>query len=51
MSVQDIESYQPTPEEAARRHKRSIAIALILLALMMLVFVTTIVRIGGMTGN
>ena len=51
MSVQDIETYEPTQEEAARRRKRSIAIALILLGLMALVFVTTIVRLGGMTGN
>lgn len=51
LSVQDIETYEPTPEEAARRRKRSVAIALILLALMTLVFVTTIVRLGGMTGN
>jgi hypothetical protein len=51
MSVQDIETYEPTPEEAARRRKRSVAIAMILLALMTLVFVTTIVRLGGMTGN
>jgi hypothetical protein len=37
-----------TPEDMARRRKRNIAIALALVALMALFFVTTIVRIGGL---
>ena len=35
------------PEDMARRRKRSIALALILAALVVLFFVTTIVRLGG----
>lgn len=41
-------SRQPfSPEDMARRRKRSIALALILLGLVVLFFVTTIVRLGG----
>jgi len=35
------------PEDMARRRKRAIATALILVALVALFFVTTIVRLGG----
>jgi hypothetical protein len=35
------------PEDMARRRKRSIAIALILAALVVLFFVTTLVHLGG----
>jgi len=36
-----------SPEDMARRRKRSIALALVLLGLVVLFFVTTIVRLGG----
>ena len=36
-----------SPEDLARRRKRSIALAIILVALVVLFFVTTIVRLGG----
>jgi hypothetical protein len=36
-----------SPEDMARRRKRSIALALILAALVVLFFVTTVVRLGG----
>jgi uncharacterized membrane protein len=36
-----------SPEDLARRRRRSVALALILLALVALFFVTTIVRLGG----
>ena len=39
--------YQWTKEELAARRKRSIAIALVLVALFILFYVTTIVRLGG----
>jgi hypothetical protein len=45
--MQEIETYTPTTEEAERRRKRSLALALILVALVAIVFVTTIVRLGG----
>ena len=35
------------PEDMARRRKRAIAMALILVALVALFFITTIVRLGG----
>lgn len=35
------------PEDMARRKKRAIAMALILVALVVLFFVTTVVRLGG----
>lgn len=38
-----------SPEDMARRRKRAIAMALILAALVVLFFVTTLVRIGGGT--
>ena len=36
-----------SPEDMARRKKRSIAMAIVLLALVALFFVSTIVRLGG----
>lgn len=36
-----------SPEDMRRRRKRSIALALVLLGLVVLFFVTTIVRLGG----
>ncbi|MGE4244867.1 MAG: hypothetical protein AB7E66_02625 [Parvibaculaceae bacterium] len=36
-----------SPEDIAKRRRRSIAIALVLLALVALFYVTTIVRLGG----
>ena len=35
------------PEDMARRRKRAVAMALILVALVALFFITTIVRLGG----
>jgi len=35
------------PEDMARRKKRAIAMAIILVALAVLFFITTIVRLGG----
>jgi hypothetical protein len=35
------------PEDMARRRKRAIAMALILVALVALFFITTVVRLGG----
>jgi hypothetical protein len=41
-------SKQPfSPEDMARRRRRSIALAFILAGLVVLFFVTTIVRLGG----
>jgi hypothetical protein len=40
-----------SPEDMARRRKRSIALAFILLALVVLFFITTMVRIGGQVGE
>ena len=36
-----------SPRDMARRRRRSIALALILAALVILFFITTIVRLGG----
>jgi accessory gene regulator protein AgrB len=36
-----------SPEDMARRRKRSIAMALVLAALMVMFFITTIVRLGS----
>ena len=38
------------PEDMARRRKRAIALALVLVGLVVLFFVTTIVRLGGNVG-
>lgn len=45
--TKDPETYTPTPEELDRRRKRSIALALMLVGLVVLFFVTTIVRLGS----
>jgi hypothetical protein len=39
-----------SPEDMNRRRKRSIALALVLVGLVVLFFVTTIVRLGGDVG-
>ena len=38
------------PEDMARRRKRALVMALVLVGLMALFFVTTIVRLGGQGG-
>ncbi len=43
----EIETYTPTPEELARQRRRSLAIAWSLVALAVVFFVTTIVRLGA----
>ena len=46
--MKDVMTNQPFgPEDMARRKKRAIAMALILVALVALFFITTIVRLGG----
>ncbi len=45
--MQQQPQHQWTKEELAARRKRSIAIALVLAAVMILFYVTTIVRLGG----
>ena len=46
--MKDVMTQSPFgPEDMARRRKRSIAIALILAALVVLFFVTTLVHLGG----
>ena len=46
--MKDAMTNQPFgPEDMARRKKRALAMALILVALAILFFVTTIVRLGG----
>ena len=37
------------PEDMARRRKRSVALAIILVALIVLFFITTMVRLSGAT--
>ena len=41
------QQHQWTKEELAARRKRSIPIALVLVAVMFLFYITTIVRLGG----
>ena len=41
------EPHRLTPEEEARRRRRSVAIALALGALVILFFITTMIRLGG----
>ena len=42
------ETPQPfSPQDMARRRKRAIAMALVLVALVVLFFITTMVRLGG----
>jgi hypothetical protein len=46
--MKDVMTNQPFgPEDMARRKKRAIAMALILVALVALFFITTVVRLGG----
>jgi len=46
--MKDAMTNQPFgPEDMARRKKRAVAMALILVALAVLFFVTTVVRLGG----
>ena len=46
--MKDAMTNQPFgPEDMARRKKRALAMALILVALAILFFVTTVVRLGG----
>ncbi len=46
--MKDAMTNQPFgPEDMARRRKRAIAMAVILVALVVMFFVTTIVRLGG----
>lgn len=46
--MKDAMTNQPFgPEDMARRRKRAIAMALILVAMVVLFFVTTVVRLGG----
>jgi hypothetical protein len=47
MSVRHMEIKPFGPEDMARRRKRAIALALVLVALVVLFFVTTLVRLGG----
>jgi hypothetical protein len=47
MSVRLMEIKPFGPEDMARRRKRAIALALVLAALVVLFFVTTLVRLGG----
>lgn len=44
------DGYQPSPEELKARNRRNIAIALLLLAFMVFVFITIIVR-GSSAGG
>jgi hypothetical protein len=46
-----IERRNWTPEELARRHKRSIVIGLILGAMVVLFFFSTLVRLSGGAGS
>lgn len=43
--VQPLQPY--SPEDMARRRKRSIVLAVVLLALVAIFFITTLVRLGG----
>ena len=46
--MKDVMTNQPFgPEDMARRKKRALAMALVLLALVALFFITTVVRLGG----
>ena len=47
MSVREMAIKPFGPEDMARRRKRAIALALVLVALVVLFFVTTVVRLGG----
>jgi len=43
----EMQTYTPTAEERARQRKRSIAIAWSLVALVILFFITTLVRLSS----
>jgi len=45
--AEEMQTYTPTAEDRARQRKRSIAIAWSLVALVILFFVTTMVRLGS----
>jgi hypothetical protein len=47
MSVQSMPMTPFGPEDMARRRKRAIVLAFVLVALVVLFFITTIVRLGG----
>lgn len=47
MSVREMAIKPFGPEDMARRRKRAVALALVLVALVVLFFVTTVVRLGG----
>jgi hypothetical protein len=47
MSVRDMAIKPFGPEDMARRRKRAIALALVLVALVVLFFISTIGRLGG----
>ena len=48
---QDMSNSPFGPEDMAHRRKRALALALVLGALVVLFFITTIVRLGGATGS
>lgn len=45
--VEDMQTYTPTDEERARQRKRSVVIAWSLLVLVILFFITTMVRLSS----
>ncbi|MEM9472112.1 MAG: hypothetical protein AAGA00_09140 [Pseudomonadota bacterium] len=45
--AEDMQTYTPSDEERARQRKRSVVIAWSLVALVILFFVTTVVRMGS----
>ncbi len=45
--AEDMQTHTPSDEERARQRKRSIVIAWSLVALVILFFVTTVVRMGS----
>jgi hypothetical protein len=52
MAVEEpAERHNWTPEELARRRKRSVVIALILGAMVVLFFISTLVRLSGGAGS
>ena len=51
MDEEPIERRNWTPEELARRRRRSVVIALILGAMVVLFFISTLVRLSGGYGS
>lgn len=45
--MEPVERHEWTPEELAQRRRRSIAIAIVLALVAVLLFVTTLVRLSG----